>query len=142
MIYHIRITIWMLHTITKRLEIYIDINISKADHLRIFTSKIFRIAWKKVSGVGVAYLGPRGYHDINRVRTIFYYEGPNYHKKLPKNYQLHASTFLWTVEQLLSQRGERSISLNQWLLSTRVPVTLQLRVWQLGIKARFFFIKL
>ena len=70
MIYNIRITIWMLRTITKRLEICIDINISKADHLWIFTSRIFRIAWKKVSGVGVAYLGPRVYHDVNRVRTI------------------------------------------------------------------------
>ena len=37
----------MLHTITKRLEIYIDINIgiSKVDHhTRIFTSRIFRLA--------------------------------------------------------------------------------------------------
>ena len=43
----IRITIRMLHTITKRLEICIDINIeiSQVDHYTwIFTSRIFRLA--------------------------------------------------------------------------------------------------
>ena len=44
---NIQITLWMLHTITKRLEICININIeiSEADHYTwIFTSRIFRLA--------------------------------------------------------------------------------------------------
>ena len=46
-IFNIRITIWKLHTVVKRLEICIDINteFSEVDHYTwIFTSRIFRIA--------------------------------------------------------------------------------------------------
>ena len=45
-IFNIRITIWMLHKITKRLEICIDFNIeiSEVDHYTwLFTSRIFRL---------------------------------------------------------------------------------------------------
>ena len=48
-IFKIRITIWMLHTTTKRLETCIDINteISEVDHFTwIFISRIFRLALK------------------------------------------------------------------------------------------------
>ena len=44
---HIQITLWMLHAITKRLEICININfeIGEADHYTwTFTSRIFRLA--------------------------------------------------------------------------------------------------